>query len=184
MYPIAFLSAPHNFIAAMMCRLFGKANSTKFSIEWIPLIDAVVNAMSMNQSQILSDNLVIANGEYRKKKSVSSRIFPPFYMSIYVVDVIRFFPQFPNMGWKWTVKNPLPIHVYYKILSKSQFNSHFYKIYQGIMLPIYKATFYKTTPRLSKEAKIDILQVTRWFAEETFTYIRVFGNIAAPHVLP
>jgi len=26
--------------------------------------------------------------------------------------------------------------------------------------------------------------VARWFGEETFTYIRVYGSIASPHVLP
>jgi len=36
----------------------------------------------------------------------------------------------------------------------------------------------------SKEAKVDILPVAISFGEETFTYIRVFGSIASPHVLP
>ena len=31
---------------------------------------------------------------------------------------------------------------------------------------------------------MDILAVARWFGEETLTYIRVFGSIASPHVLP
>lgn len=52
------------------------------------------------------------------------------------------------------------------------------------MLPIYKTIFDKMAPRLSKEAKIDIFPVIRWFDEETFTYIRVFGSIAALHVIP
>jgi len=111
MYSIASLSAPHNFVATMMCRLFSKANSTKFSIEWLPLIDVVVNATIMNWSQILSENLAMAIREYRQKRSVSSRTFPPFYMSAYVMDAICFCSQFPNMGWKWTVQNPLHIHV-------------------------------------------------------------------------
>ena len=48
MYPIAPLSAPHSYAAVMMCRLFGKANSTKFSMEWIPLIDAAISSTVMN----------------------------------------------------------------------------------------------------------------------------------------
>lgn len=52
------------------------------------------------------------------------------------------------------------------------------------MLPIYKSIFDKIDPGLSKEAKIDNFPVARWFGEETFTYIRVFGSIAAPNVLP
>ena len=52
------------------------------------------------------------------------------------------------------------------------------------MLPIHEGTFDKTTPRFSKEVKVDILLVARWFREETFTYITVFGSISSPHALP
>lgn len=41
----------------------------------------------------------------------------------------------------------------------------------------------KDTLRFSPEAEIDILLVGRWFGEELFTYIRVFGSISSPHVL-
>jgi len=52
------------------------------------------------------------------------------------------------------------------------------------MLPIYKMLCNKDAPRFSPEAEIDMLLVGRWFGEELFTYIRVFGSIASPHVLP
>lgn len=51
------------------------------------------------------------------------------------------------------------------------------------MLPIHKLVFYKTTPRFSKEAEVDIFPVAKWFGEEKFTYIRVLGRISSPHVL-
>lgn len=38
--------------------------------------------------------------------------------------------------------------------------------------------------RCSLEAQIDIIPVARWFGEEWFTYIRVFGSTVPPHVLP
>jgi len=38
--------------------------------------------------------------------------------------------------------------------------------------------------RCSPEAQIDIIPITRWFGEEWFTYIRVFGSTVPPHVLP
>ena len=100
------------------------------------------------------------------------------------MDAICFCSQFPNMGWKWTLQNPLPIHIYHKILWESQFHPLFYKICQGVMLLIHKAVFDRTTPRFSKEAEVDILSVARWFREDTFTYIRVLGSIASMHVLP
>ena len=38
--------------------------------------------------------------------------------------------------------------------------------------------------RVFEEANVDIIPVARWFAEEKFTYIRVFGSYASPHPLP
>lgn len=52
------------------------------------------------------------------------------------------------------------------------------------MLPIYKMLYNRDDPRFSLEAEVDILSVARWFGEEFFTYIRVFGSIGSPHVLP
>ena len=42
----------------------------------------------------------------------------------------------------------------------------------------------KDPPRCSPEAQIDIIPIARWFGEELFTYIRVFGSTVPPHVLP
>lgn len=120
--------------------------------------------------------------EYRKKISVSSMVFPPFFMSSFVMDAICFYSKFPNMRWKWTVQNPLHIHIYHKILWESQFHPHFYKICQGVMLPIHKTVFDRTTPRFSKDSKVEILLVSRWFEVEKFTYIRVFG-IMSSHIM-
>ena len=52
------------------------------------------------------------------------------------------------------------------------------------MLPLHRMLYNKDALRFSPEVEIDILLVGRWFGEEFFTYIRVFGSIASPHVLP
>lgn len=52
------------------------------------------------------------------------------------------------------------------------------------MLLIHQAVFDKRVPRLSDEVKIDIFPIGRWFGEEMFTYVRVFGSMEPPHVLP
>ena len=52
------------------------------------------------------------------------------------------------------------------------------------MLPLYKMLYDKDAPRFSPEAEVDILPVARWLGEELFTYVRVFGSLASPHVLP
>ena len=90
MYSIGSICPPHSFAAAMLCRLFGKPDSTKFSLEWLSLIDAAVNATIMNWAQILSNNLARKIMEYRRKRSVASSVSPPFFMSAYVMDAICF----------------------------------------------------------------------------------------------
>ena len=42
----------------------------------------------------------------------------------------------------------------------------------------------KDPPRCSPEAQIDIISIAKWFGEEWFTYIRVFGSTVPSHVLP
>ena len=42
----------------------------------------------------------------------------------------------------------------------------------------------KDAPTFSPKAEVDILPVARWFGEELFTYVRVFGSFSSPHVLP
>lgn len=103
MYPVASLVNPHNYASSMLCRLYGLLNNTKFSIEWVPLIDACVNSHIMNWATILSNNLATAISEYRQKRSTSIENLPPFYLSAYIMDAICFCTMFPIMGWKWTL---------------------------------------------------------------------------------
>lgn len=105
-------------------------------------------------------------------------------MSAYIVDTTCFYSNFPIMGWKWTIQDPTPIHFYHKYMWKTQYKKHFYKICHGFILPIHQAIFNRPAPRLSEEANIDLTSISSWFGEELFTYIRVFGNITDPHVLP
>lgn len=44
MYSTTSICSPFCFVAFMLCRLFGKPDSNKFSSKWLPLIDAVINA--------------------------------------------------------------------------------------------------------------------------------------------
>ena len=115
----------------------------------------------MDWAQILSDNLASAILGYRTKRSFAQRVYPPFFLSAYIMDAICFVFDFPIMGWKWIVQNPLPIQVYHKELWESNFIPHFYKICHGVMLPIHRMLYKKDAPRFSQEAKVDILPVGR-----------------------
>ena len=52
------------------------------------------------------------------------------------------------------------------------------------MLPIHYSIFDKPAPKISSQAEIDLTAIGRWFGEEKFTYVRVFGSQNKPHVLP
>ena len=81
-------------------------------------------------------------------------------------------------------KRTLPIHVYHKFLWKEHFKHHFYRVCHGFLIPIYQIIFGCFPPRLSNKAKIDLSSIRDWFGEEKFTYIRIFGSIFQPHILP
>lgn len=102
MYNTSSLTSPYCFAAAMLCRLFGMLDINKFSSEWLPLIDVATNADIIDWTKILSDNLYTAVINYRSKRSLSQRIYPPFYLSAYVMDSICYVFKFPILGWKWT----------------------------------------------------------------------------------
>lgn len=184
MYVTICLCSPYYFAVAMLCRLFGKPDINKFSLEWLPLVDVATNATIMNWAQILLNNVSTTILGYRIKRSFASKVYPSFFLSAYVMDAICFVYDFPIMGWRWTVQNPLLIQVYHKVLWKSNFIPRFFKICHGVMLPIYKMLYNRDAPIFSPEAEVDILSMARWFGEELFAYIRVFGSIASTHVLP
>lgn len=184
MYSTGSLTSPYFFAAAMLCRIFGIPDIKKISSKWLPLLDVATNATIVDWAEILSDNLITTIFSYRSKRATSQRIYPPFYLAAYIMDSIFYVSKFPVMGWKWTTQDPLPIHVYHKILWDSQFTPYFYQICHGLMLPLYRMLYDKEPLRCSLESNIDILPIARWFGEELFTYVRVFGSIAPPHVLP
>ena len=52
MYSVDSLLPPYCYAPAMMCRLFRNNNSTRFSIQMVPLILAAVNSEIMDWSEI------------------------------------------------------------------------------------------------------------------------------------
>jgi len=127
MYCISSLAAPYSYIAVMMCRLFGHPNTTKFSVEWVPLIEAKANYYIMDWGNILSNIITFQIREFRQHRYVTTTTVPPFFMSVYIMDAVSFTTSFSTMGWKWTIQDPSPIHIYHKTLWESNFHTHFYK---------------------------------------------------------
>lgn len=88
MYPIEQLPSPYCYGNGMLCIFFPKQDTTRFSIDWVPLIDAIFNSSIMNWESIFSDNFARNIMDYRSKISVSSRTIPPFYINSYIMDAI------------------------------------------------------------------------------------------------
>jgi len=88
---------PHiMYIAMMMCRLYGKENTTHFFLPWVPIMHTVAEGYSFDWAKILSDNLVKEITEYHSLKSKGK--LAPFFMSAYIMDIVCFMTPFPLMG--------------------------------------------------------------------------------------
>ena len=98
MYNTGSLTSAYCFVAAMLCRLFAMLDINKFSSKWLPLIDAATNADIMDWAKIFSDNIYTAIINYLSKRSLSQRIYPPFYLSawptFHVLVVSKTVPKF------------------------------------------------------------------------------------------
>lgn len=79
MYTLASLATPYLYISAMPCKLFRYVDTTKFSVEWVPLIYVASNSIIMVWATILLNNLAHHIIEYRKNRFVTKRIVPPFF---------------------------------------------------------------------------------------------------------
>jgi len=183
-YSIDSLCSPYCYAGIMMCRLWRLHDSTNFTIEMVLLMEAACNSEIMDWATILSDKLATAVLEFRNKTRITERLVPPFYYSAYILDTLCFNSKFPVLGWRWTPQDPTPIHIYHQKLWKAYYKHHLYQVCNGFMLPIHHSIFDKPTPKISYQAGIDLTSIGRWFGEEKFTYVRIFGIHANPHVLP
>ena len=139
MYSMESLSPPCFYVAAMMCTFFGNDNSARFSIQMVPLIHSIVNSEIMDWSIILSDKIANRILEYRKDKGIGNTTL--FYFCAYILDALCFKSKFPILGWKWTPKDIIPIHIYHKLLWKVHFKSHVYRICHSFLISVYQTIF-------------------------------------------
>ena len=57
MYSTESLASPYCYIYAMMSRLYGQSDITRFSVKWVPLMEATKYAYGMDWGDILSNNI-------------------------------------------------------------------------------------------------------------------------------
>jgi hypothetical protein len=84
------------YIAMMMCKLYGKENTTNLFLPWVPIIHTVVEGYSFDWAKILSDSLTSEIIEYQTNKSKGEST--SFYMSSYIMDAIYVMTPFSMMG--------------------------------------------------------------------------------------
>jgi hypothetical protein len=104
-------------------------------------------------------------------------------MASYLLDVMCTKNVFASMNLSWHIVE-LPVHVYFRILWENKYKKSYCLICDEFIARIYFTIFKKEYPRLSATAKKMIEKIGHWYLDERDTYIRVFGAIGAPHLLP
>jgi hypothetical protein len=180
-YNTVNLREPYMYLMALICRLYGEKDCSKFSEAWMPLAYTVeILGSNFNWGAIISKQLSINISQAQTPKEGEVLTF---YMASYLLDVICARNIFAGMNLSWHVSE-LHVHVYFNILWENRYKRSYALICDEFLARVYFLIFRKECPRLSVAAKKMIEKVGHWYFEETSTYIRVFGATDAPHLLP
>ena len=82
---MTYLDTHMLYVAMMLCRL--KKKPTHLLVEWVAIMNEVAEGYTFNWAKMLSNNLTKEIVDYKTSKSKGKPA--PFYMSTYVMDVIR-----------------------------------------------------------------------------------------------
>jgi hypothetical protein len=91
-YPVVALEPHIMYITMMMCRLYGKENTARFFLPWVPIIHTVAEGYSFDWAKILSDSLVQEITIYHSLRAKGQPA--QFFMSAYIMDVVCFMMPF------------------------------------------------------------------------------------------
>jgi hypothetical protein len=138
-----------------------------------------ISRRSFNWGAIISKQLSICIQQAQTPKEGE---IPVLYMASYLLDVMCTRNIFPCMNLSWHVTN-LPIHVYLNILWENRYKNSYSLICDEFIAQIYFILFKKECPRVSAGAKKMISKAGHWYLDECDTYIRVFRDNRAPHLL-
>jgi hypothetical protein len=98
----------------MMCKLYGREDTSHFFLLWVPLMFWVTEGSSFDWEKILSNSLTSRVKEYGTQKENGKA--SSFFMSAYIMDAICCMTPFPLMSWSWTPAKDEPIHIYHEKL--------------------------------------------------------------------
>jgi hypothetical protein len=180
-YPTANLQKTYIYLMALLCRLHGEKDYSRFSEDWMPLDYTVaISRRSFNWGSIISKQLNTCIQQAQMPKEGDT---PSFYMASYLLDVICARNAFVGMNLMWH-SSELPVHVYFSILWENKYNKSYSLICDQFIARIHFMLFKKEFPRLSVATKKVISKVGHWYLVECDTSIRVFGATGAPHLIP
>ena len=155
------------YVAMMLCRLFGKKNPTHFSVEWVAIMNEVAEGYTFNWAKMISDNLAKKIAEYQSTKSKGKPA--PFYMSTYVMDVIRSVAPFPLMNWSWTSASSEAIHFYHSKLWEEKPKVLFYEICHNIVVHVHIAIYGHPPPSILERIMRNLGKLVDCFIEDNFS---------------
>jgi hypothetical protein len=166
---------------SLICRLYGEKDCSKFSDAWIPLayIVAIIGC-SFNWGEIIFNKLRTYVKQAQTPKEGEA---PTFYMDSYLLDLLCTRNIFVGMNLRWHVVQLL-VHVYFNVLWENRYKKSYSLICDEFIAQIYFIIFKKECPRISAIAKKIISKVGYWYLDKRTTYIRVFRDTKAPHILP
>jgi hypothetical protein len=149
-YPTNSLRTSYRYIVAMLCRLHGEHDTSKFTLSMIPLIYYYANMGStFNWPNIISTSL---EDSIRTVKENIVNKFTSFHMSSYLLDMVCVCHQYPKMEWAWKPTN-LPIQIYYKVCWEHKYRTKYHKICDYFLAPLYQCIFDSPTPCMTNKTR-------------------------------
>jgi hypothetical protein len=143
-YPTTNLRESYIYLMALLCRLHGEKDCSRFSEAWMPLAYTVaISRRGFNWGAIISKQLSTCIQQAQMPKEGET---PSFYMASYLLDVICARNAFAGMNLSWH-SSELLVHVYFRHLVGEQVQ----EILLSHLRSIYRAySFYAFQERVSK----------------------------------
>jgi hypothetical protein len=104
-------------------------------------------------------------------------------MSSYLLDIMCIAHKYPNMGWSWFPVD-VAIHIYCKVLWEHKYRTYYQRICEHFLAPLYEFIFCTSPPCMTDKAITVIRRIGDWYLMEHGTYIRIYGAMKPPHLLP
>jgi len=117
-YPTTNIKEPYIYLMALLYRLHGEKDCSRFLEAWMPLAFIVaISGIGFNWGAIISNQLstCIKHAQVPKERDT-----PTFYMASYLLDVICARNSFTKMNLNWHSLE-LTVHVYFNILWENRY---------------------------------------------------------------